>query len=287
MMIAALFALLAGALFGLVSHVQKKGLAHLDDKTGTLVSVATMAAVFWVLAPLMIDWRWWLTEAALLFALCGLVFPAASQRLQILSVVKVGPNMTSAFGSFAPVFAVVPAVLVLGESLSLQVAMGLSIMIAALLISASGPKGPNRTWSAVALLLPLGASFVRGIIQPVAKAGMIEVPSPFFATMVMATVSTVVAGSSLAMRRRPQAGSHTRRGYGWFALNGACVGMGILSMQVALNLGDVIITAPLVSTSPLWTLLLGALIFRHEVLRPRHAIVAVMVMVGVTLIVLG
>ena len=248
---AALFALLAGALFGLASHVQKKGLAHIDDRTGTMISVATMVALFWLLSSALIDWRWWITEAALLFALCGLVFPAASQRLQIASVVRVGPNLTSAFGSFASVFAVLPAVLFPEETLTLQASLGLAIMIAALLVSALEPHGPHRAWPLLALLLPLGASFVRGIVQPVAKAGMVEVPSPFFATLVMATVSAAVAGTALIGRLRKPAGQNARRGYLWFAANGAAVGGGILSMQVALSLGDVIVAAPLVSTPPL------------------------------------
>lgn len=282
---AALLAVSAAVSFGLAVFVQKKALSYTDDLTGTFISLGTNAALFWVLAPLFIEWHWWATGAALLFALCGLAFPAIGQELQIASVVHVGPSVTSAIGSFAPVFAVLPAVLFLGERLNLQATLGLAIMTAALLYSALEPKGIRRNWSTAALLLPLGAAFVRGIIQPLSKTGYEQVPSPFFATLVMATVSTVVIGLFvLAAPRRP-AGRHAAKGRAWFVLNGVVIGLGILAMLAAIRLGDIILVAPLISTTPLWTLLLGVVFFRRERFGRRDALMATLVVLGAVLIV--
>lgn len=284
-LIAALFALGAGASFGLTSHWQRRALDHMDAMTGAVVSIATMAAVLWLAAPAMLDWSWWGTRAALLFAACGLLFPALSQQFQILSVMRVGPALTSAFGSFAPLFAIVPAMILLGETLNLQGAAGLGLLIFGLLIASVRPRALRGGWPLLALLLPLGASFARGIVQPVTKIGMFDVPSPFFATLVMTSVSTIVITLFWTTSGRARKAAWSRPGLFWFVLNGAASGAGIMLLQAAISLDDVTVAASLASTTPLWTLAFGALIFRNETLGLRHAAIACMVFVGVVLIV--
>ena len=281
----ALSALAAGALFGLIVHIQQKGLDGTDALVGSFISVAAAAAMFWLLSPLFVDWTWWTTGAALLFALCGIVFPSMGQGLQVASVERIGPALTSAIGSFAPLFAVIPAVVFLHEEFGLQAAAGLALMIAGLVLTVLGPRGIPRGWPAWALLLSLGAAAARGLIQPVTKVGFAEVDSPFFATLVMASVSTVVLGVMVAGQKRPASTPGWKPGYGWFALSGVINGCGILALQFAISRGDVTVAAPFASTTPLWALVFGALFFRHERLGPRHGAVAILVVLGAVLIV--
>ena len=72
---ALILALCAAALFGLVPHIQRAALPHTDVRTGAAITVATMAAMFWLVAPFIVRPEWWFTQAALIFAACGLVFP--------------------------------------------------------------------------------------------------------------------------------------------------------------------------------------------------------------------
>jgi DME family drug/metabolite transporter len=280
------FALAAAILFGFSVHLQKLALRDMDAATGTLISVASTAALFWLAAPFLIEWSWWGTRAAAVFALCGLLFPAISQRLQIDAVVHVGPAIAAAMGSFAPLFAVLPAVAFLGESFGLRDWAGLALLIGGLTLTAVLPGRINRGWPLVALLIPLGASFARGIVQPISKVGFAELPSPFFATLVMLTVSLPVCALMRAAARGPRPPA-TARGRTWFAVNGIVVGLGILLLQAAISGGEVTTAAPLVSTTPLWALVLGLLVFRHESLRPWHGVVALLVAAGAALIVSG
>lgn len=286
--LAVALALSAGALFGLSVQIQKVALGHIDEMTGTFVSVATTAALFWIAAPFAIDWGWWLHPGVIVFLACGLIFPAMGQRLQIASVQRVGPALTSAMGSFTPVFAVVPALLFLGERMTWQGAAGLTLMIGGLLTAALGPRAFRNGWTWMALFLPLGAALVRGIIQPVTKAGYGAIPSPIFASLVMASVSTLVIGAlTLRARRRQPAAPLPLPGRGLrrFAFGGVLNGLGILSLLEALRLGDVTVIAPISSATPLWTIVFGALMFRNEQLVRRHALVAVLVVLGAALIV--
>lgn len=281
-------ALLAGALFGMTSHVQKLALRDMDGLSGAFVTVATMALPFWLAAPFIVERAWWTTEAAALFALCGLLFPAMGQRLQIASVARVGPTLTTAIGSFTPLFAVIPALVLLGEEPDAATLLGGAVLMSGLVMAAFIRGAGDLRVPLAALALPLGAALVRGIVQPVAKAGYAEVPSPVFSVLVMASVSTLVIGSMLVLRHDPvppAAPGSRRRGGLWFALNGLIIGAGILALQVALSLGKVSVVAPLVATSPFWALLAGVLWFRSERLGWRHALVACVVVAGSVLIV--
>ncbi|MEX0286554.1 MAG: EamA family transporter [Paracoccaceae bacterium] len=285
-LIAVIFGLLSGFFFGLTSHVQKSALAGTEVAMGAFLSVATMAGLLWLVAPFLIDPAWIFTGAALIFAACGLIFPAASQPLQVASVVKVGPALTSGIGSFAPLFAVTLAVMFLGEDLNTQGVLGIALMLAGLLLSALAPgAGIARGFPIWALLLPLGASAARGVVQPLTKYGFAEVNSAYFATLVMATVSTVILGIWLLSIRARRPLRTTRQGNQLFLVNGFVIGGGILSLQISISYGAVSLAAPLSSTTPLWTLLLGVLFFRNEKLTVRHLIMSLLVVAGVTLVV--
>lgn len=284
--IAVVFALLSGVFFGLTAHVQKAALRGTDVSAGALISVATMTVALWAVAPFFVEWRWFTTEAAAIFAVCGIVFPAASQRLQVASVLQVGPTLTSALGSVAPLFAVTLAVMFLGERLNLVGALGIALMLAGLLLSALRPGGGSpRAFPVVMLLLPLGAALARGVVQPATKFGFIEVNSAFFATLVMSTVATgVLLAWMLADRARAPI-RMTRRGNFHFMLNGLVIGAGILSLQVAISHGAVSLAAPLASATPLWTMAFGVMFFRNEHLTWRHLVMVLLVVTGAILVV--
>lgn len=284
--IAVTSALLSGVFFGLTAHVQKTALQGTDVSAGALISVATMTAVLWVLAPFFIEWHWFATQAAAIFAVCGLVFPAASQRLQVAAVQQVGPTLTSALGSLAPLFAVTLAVLFLGETLNATGALGIALMLAGLLLSALKPGGGlPRAFPVVMLLLPLGAALARGVVQPATKYGSLEINSAFFATLVMSTVATVVLFFWMLADRTRRPIRMTRRGNRHFMLNGLVIGSGILSLQVAISHGAVSLAAPLASATPLWTLVFGVMFFRNEDLTWRHLVMVLLVVTGAILVV--
>jgi DME family drug/metabolite transporter len=284
MLVPALLAVLAAVLFGFNMHVQNRALDDTDPLFGAFLSVATTAGLFWLFSPLVVDWGWWFTRAAVLFILAGLLFPAAGQSLQIASIRRIGPAITSAVGAFVPAFAVLPSVLFLDEPFGAQAMAGMSLMIAGLVLAALLRGNIRRDWPVWALALPLGAAVVRGVVQPLAKYAYGFVHSPYFATMVMSTVSTFVLLALVAVRRRR---GPIRRGPGQVLFMGSGVinGLGILALNQAIGMGQVTVAAPLASTAPLFALLFGALIFKREVLGWRHLAIALMAVAGAMLIV--
>jgi len=285
-LVAASLALLAGALFGLTVFAQSKGLEDTDAFTGAFLSIGFMACLLWIFSPAMVEWHWMTSGAALIFLAGGLLFPAGGQTLQVLSITRLGPALTAAFSGMSPVFAVVPAILFLGEDFGLQGVLGLGLIMASLFYSAFGSRKITRSWPLWVLLIPLGASAARGIVQPFTKIGFQEIPSPYFATMLQATTSTILL---LLILRLPAVAAKRRaggQGWKWFCLTGLLNFFGIQSLNAAINLGAVTVVAPLSSTVPLWTLAYGVFLFRREKVGLRHLVIAVLVVSGVVLIVM-
>ena len=282
-----IFGLIAAIVFSLAIQNQKMALSHLDDLTGTFISVTTMASMFWIISAWSLRWEWWFSDGTIYFVLAGMLFPALGQKFQISAVKHVGPALTAALGAFLPLFATIPAVLFLGETVTIVQIFGISLLTAGLLLAAiaRGVSLKNRAF--YLLLLPLGAAVVRAIAQPLSKAGYNLLAEPIFATLVMTSVSTLVVGIMVFVSGSPGRILSFGRGHALFTLNGILVGFGFLALQLSLNTGSVSLTASLLSTTPIWTLALGVFFFKNERLQWWHGVVALIVCVGAIMVVMG
>ncbi|MGB5080387.1 MAG: EamA family transporter, partial [Burkholderiales bacterium] len=184
-------------------------------------------------------------------------------------------------------FALLGAILFLGESLSPAVAAGTAAIVLGVVALTARGAGQLRTWAAWVILLPLAGAAIRGGAQAAVKGGLALWPDPFVAVLVGYTVSSVMifAGNRAFVSRAgtPVPGADAsldRRGMLWFMVVGICNGLGMLAMYAALNRGQVSVVSPLVATYPLFTLALSALFLRDEKFGPR-------VLLGVGLTVAG
>lgn len=280
------FALFAALLFAVNFYVQRQGLKATDPVTGAFISVGTMAVMFWALSPLFLEPRWLRDPTIFYFLAAGLTFPAMGQFLQIKSVSVVGPAVTSAAGSLMPLFAALPAVVFLGESFGWQLAAGFALMtVGVALTSLIGGK-LARSWPLWALLIPIGASAGRGLVHPLTKTGLQDIPSPLFATMIMGSMSTLVLLAIVLGTGKAQKLRTMPKGAWWFVLAGIINGSGILFVNMAVAAGDITRVSPFVSTTPIWVLLLGWAYFRVERLGLVHLLAVALVFTGSILIVL-
>jgi drug/metabolite transporter (DMT)-like permease len=146
----------------------------------------------------------------------------------------------------------------------LQVAGIIAIVGGVVLLSVRGAEASGRQWTWWAVALPLGASIVRGVAQPVTKIGLASWPSPFAALLFGFTASTVVVAGVAIARNRGLPRGFSRPGVLWFCCVGLCNGLAVLTLYAALARGSVVLVAPLAATYPLVTLALTALLLRAE-----------------------
>ena len=205
------YGLASAFLFALSNHFSNMGLERSDARSGTLVSIATSAVAYWLFAPLFLEGWYWLTTAALIFAMVGIIRPALSTMLATSSIKMMGPTLTSSLTAVTPIFGAIFAILILGEQMSLPIAIGTAAVVAGAVVAAWNPKGLKRTWPLWAIALPLGASLIRATGHIVTKYGLLEVDSPSFAVLVGNTVSLGTAVLVFRREGRPLLARRRRR----------------------------------------------------------------------------
>ncbi|MFT6581932.1 MAG: EamA family transporter [Alphaproteobacteria bacterium] len=274
-----LLALAAAQFFGLALVLTQFGLRFRTPLQGAAISVPCSALLFLAAAPFLVDvsqgdWR-----GGLVFAGVGCLFPAAVTVLTFQSNRLAGPNVTGAIGNLAPVFAVSLAALFFGAALGLIDVVSVAIIVLGVTLIATARGMTHGKISRWALALPLAAAFIRGIVQPVVKTGLVYWPDPFAAVTIGYLVSAILVICVARWRRRDGAVSDDTRGFMWFALVGLCNGMAVFTMYAALAKGEVAVVAPLVAIYPLATLVFSALFLGRVTINPR-LIAGVMVTVG-------
>jgi drug/metabolite transporter (DMT)-like permease len=245
----------------------------------------TFSLIAWcVLSPWLLDVTAWHLGAALLFALVGLFYPGVVTLLTYESNRQLGPTLTGAVSCTAPLFAVLTAVLFLGERLTLPVALGGTVVILGLmLLTARAPLRVRPGWR---LALPLTGAVLRGVAQTLTKMGLVLWPSPFGAAFVGYSTSAALMWGTAAARR--EGGIRMApAGLLWFAGVGTLNGAGVLLMYYALNVGTVTVVSPLVATYPLFTMLFSAIFLRTESLSAKAVAGVVLAVAGVAVIVTG
>jgi drug/metabolite transporter (DMT)-like permease len=277
--LAVALALLSTFGFGTGFVLTQFALRWMPPRLGAAFSIPTSTLLFWCLAPFSIDPTEVDLIAASLFAVIGLLFPAAVALLNFESNRLMGPNIAGAVGGLSPLFAVLLAVMLLGEHLRFLQLSGIATIAAGVVLMYSGRGktfAAKRVWL---LVLPLGASAIRGFVQPVIKLGLERWPNPIAAVVIGYTVSSMVLIlAALVSGQTLQAGC-SRRGLLWFAAVGLCNGSAVLSMYAALGRGPVTLISPLIAAYPLVTLLLSFRFLKRERVDGR-LIAAVAITIG-------
>ncbi len=281
-----ILSLVAAFLFATGIQFSRFGLEHVDTRNATLIQIGAATLLYWIAAPLFVDSRFFVYPAILLLAAIGLFRPFLSANLAMAGTRLLGPTLSSTLSSTAPLFGVLLGVLVLGEALTLPVVMGaLGIVLGVACLSWKGEVA--RAWPLWALALPVGAAVLRTLAQMFAKIGMESIPSPFFVGLVGYTVSfsiaLIAARGSVSRRSTPL----WTRGSRWLVGTGVCYGFAILALNTALQCGQLVVVSPIVACSPLFSLLLGWLVFGEKTIDPRVVLAVVLVVPSVVLIALA
>lgn len=283
---AALLALGAAFCFALALILTQFGLRTMPSWRSPLYSIIGSTVVAWLLALPLVDWAALEWRAVAIFAGVGCIFPVAVSILAVRSNEKLGPAVAGAVGNVTPLFAVLGAVLFLGESLLFAQLAGLAMVVGGVALLALRGGAGGRQWSVWVLGLPLAAALVRGSIQPAIKAGLAIWHEPLAAAAIGYTLSSVVI-LLLVGRRAFRAGPAIREGVFWFLCVGFANGTATFLLYAALGLGSIALVAPLVALFPLIAVVLSYFFLREEKLHAIGLLGIVVSVAGVILLLLG
>lgn len=279
----AALALLAALLFGLALITTQFALRHMDGLAGAKVSITSSMILWWLLVPLKgLDGA--STSGIAIFAAAGLFFPVSVTLLAYAANRHLGPTIAGAIGSTAPLFAVLGAVVFLGERLGFtQVAAIIAIVAGSIVLSLRHGgevklTGAWISWCAAAL---------RAIAQVVVKAGFAVWANPYAAIVFGYTVSAAVIWLVGAASKRPESRIYNRRGVLWFWLTGLLNSFALFVLYTALETGSVSVVSPIAASYPLVTLALNTLVLREERLTLRLSIGVAMMVGGVMALLLA
>ncbi len=280
-------ALIAGFLFALGGQIQHMGLQTLDARSGTMVSICASAGIYWLAAPVMLDPGHFLHPAVLIFAALGLIRPAISANLSVAAIRYIGPTLTTALAATSPLFGAAFGILILGEMLTWQIALGTLGIVSAIILLTRRDKKIPASWPVWALALPVAAAIIRSFGHGLTKIGMEYIPDPYFAALVGFTVSMVVTGSLHLMKKGRPPLMRARQGVYLFLFSGLMFGAALLALNTALLNGTIVTVVPIVAASPIFSMLLSVIVFRREHLTVRIVAAVFVVMPSVVLIALG
>jgi drug/metabolite transporter (DMT)-like permease len=282
---AVLFALASALSIGLGFVVTQFALQRMPPWLGAAFSVPSATLFFWCLAPIFVDLHKADYTAAAIFSGVGVFFPATVTLLNFESNRLVGPNIAGAVSGLTPLFAVLLAVILLGETPRPLQLLGIAAIVTGVMLMYWGRRRILPRWSWWMLTLPLLAAAIRGLVQPVVKLGLERWPNPIVAVLLGYTASSAVLIGSALARGGATVRRFDRRGALWFGAVGLCHGLGVLMLYAAVAHGPLALVSPLAACYPLVTLLLSYALLKHEPIGAQLVTAVMLTVVGVVLLI--
>lgn len=284
--LAFVFAMTTAVLWGFTPILSKRGMAGgASSLQGALVVVTVDSVLYW----LAILWRQGLdlsanltVETVAVFAVGGLVGTALGRLAVFTGVDRVGATINTAGQNTRPVFAMLLAVLFLGERVTLVTVAGIVVLVVGLITLSLAEGGDLGGWRPRDLVFPLAAALFFGVGNVVRKFALGAYPVTLLeAVAINETAATLGLLTFALVAGRRDIVHAPRRSYGYFVLSGVLSSVALLSLFAAFSVGRVVVVDPLAATSPLFTLVF-AWLFLGDLERVTLRVVA-----GAGLIVTG
>jgi drug/metabolite transporter (DMT)-like permease len=286
-MTAILLAIAAATFLGGGLVLTQFGLRHVHPLSGAAISVPAFTLCFLLASPILLAGETIVWSAVPIFAAVGLVFPALLTLFTFAGNRALGPVVTASLGNISPLFAVLLAVVLLGEPLRVWQFAGLLLILAGVFVITVTRTQDMRNWRTWALLLPLAAAVLRGVIPPVIKIGLDMWPSPLAAGLTGYIFSSITVLAVERFRNGRFIVQAPVQGRVWFAVTGICNGIGTLLLYAAVGAGRVSVVVPIIASYPMFTVALNMLVFGRSEGALRLAAGSALTVSGVVLILIG
>lgn len=274
------------ALFFSIAHIfVRRGLVHSNAVTGSLISLGTSAAVFWLLLIAWIPLSALRTPAVGYFVAGGVFAPAIGQTLGYIGMERIGVARSSPIVNTSPIFSSILAVVFLGEVWVPQNIIGTCLVILGVIVLSSRNASEGE-WRMKDVTYPVLAAVAFGISTTLRKTGLTALPEPLLGAAVTLGTAFVVLLIIIQLRGGRKELKFNRKSSCWM-FGAAIVNTGaILSFFAALNLGQVVRVEPLVACNPLLTILWAGIFLRQiEQLSGRVILGALVTVAGTVLVV--
>jgi drug/metabolite transporter (DMT)-like permease len=276
---AVILACVSAFLFGAMTVTLRYPLSRGESaEAGALL---TILPAFAVVLPFAVVDGWGKAGDLWPFVAAGLLGPGLSQLLFTLAVRDAGPSRTSVTVGTAPLFSVVIALALLDEPFKAAVVLGAVLIVAGGILLVGERDRPDHV-RAIGLAFAVVATIVFAVRDNLVRWLAVDTSvEPGTAAAATLAAGAAVTAVYLAATRTPVAA----RSVPAFVPAGVLFGLSYVCLFEAYYRGRVTVVSPLVATESLWGVTLSALLLRrHELVGPRLAAGAALVVVGGALI---
>jgi len=268
----ALWALAAGAGFGLFQAINREAVRGMDVYVATFIQLVVSAVVLISISLTTLDVTALFRASGLTtiyFAAAGFFHFFLGWTLLNASQKKIGASRTSPLTGTTPLFAAVVAALTLHEFPTWLELIGIGIIVfGAYLISKESTDPTNtsvssQSWTAMlnASWLGLGAAFVWAVSPIFIRLGLKGLPSPLLGVTVGVTASAIGYGLVLLWQRERWLGQPiANQAWMYKIIAGVLVGLSTWMRWVALDLAPVAVVLAIMMISTPLVILLAPLI---------------------------
>lgn len=281
---------LAAALVSSVGYVSAhQGLT--DVSAEVLVTTTTAVSVAVLLPVVVLTGGFDLTpESTVVFVASGLLGSGLGRFLLSHVISSIGAGIAHAVKSASPVTAAVFSVVALGERITPLLGVGIVVVVVGLILLTQAHADDDRETNLTsAIVLSLVVVVWFGVTPVIRKLGLSVLDAPLLPALTVNFAVGCLVGLGISMRNDPGQLQRVVTGRArWFLLlTGVCWTGAITLYFLALSLADAVVVVPIFNSSPLFTLLLGVVLFGERDGTGRTALVGGLVtVVGVVLITL-
>ena len=279
------FALQAALCFATSHILIRRGLETSNAVTGAFVSLGMTALILWLLLPLFTPLASLWTPAVWYFLAAGIFAPGLGRTLTYVGIERVGVARSVPISNSSPMFASILALFLLEEIWTLQNFLGTAFVICGIGILSTARAG-QAEWRPLDLIYPVMAALAFGISSNLRKLGLTISNLPLMAAAVTAATAFVFALCLLQARGGRRALVLSRANWRWLFAAGIANTAALISVFYALSFGKVVVVEPLVSSNPVFSLILSAIFLKDlETITRRVVLGALCTVVGTILVI--
>ena len=284
-MIVELLSLFTALCYGASSVLARKGMRDSTPMTGvivgSIVQMILLSALLVANPPEAFNWT-----AVGLFVASGIFASTLGRLLNFTSIERLGVPLSAAIIGSNPLFSTLFAAMFLGEQVAANTLLGTILVVAGIAVARSGGQAVKGLRGRD-LVLPIAAATFYGAASVTRKAALNILPDSVFGAVIGAMSSLVVYSIYLIVTRRTRDLQINWVGSRFFVVNGVVLTLAWLSMFTALTTGKVSVVTALGGTSPLFAVLLSAILLKDsEELNLRIAVGCLAIVAGAAVITL-
>jgi drug/metabolite transporter (DMT)-like permease len=174
---------------------------------------------------------------------------------------RLGATISSCLTNAAPLFAIVMAILFLGEHPTITNILGALSIVSGII--ALSWKGASKTWRTRDLAFPLTAALLFASRDNLVRFAVVQIPSPVVGAAIAATTSFLTMSTMylLFAEKKPMP-PFAKRGLQFFAVSGFLNFLSYVLTYTALSMEQVSIISPLVNGSSLFVVPISMLVLK-------------------------